>query len=799
MTDFILANWSMISARAQSPTPAPATPRAPPPLVKSLSTPHFARQHSAHSTAPAVLHNPEHTMDMDTRTRTPSPPASMAPEDSLTILSTKLVNAINHQTNLDDALQQTRHELEHARAELGRVRAQKKDTDDMIAGGAFVRKAQVEGTMAKLRQDLATERAAREAAERAKKETEGELEGLTTALFEEANTMVAAARRNTEAVERRAGQLRTQLADTELLLASQTEQLHDLKGVMERMDRASDPGGDSSVPSTPVNATTAVWDALQLAPAAAPADVAPDHPLHFAHLLVPVMRTDIAAYTDFQDLLALARRSAAPHSRQNSSGAGNLSSASQTNLHNSSPSLPGAFSSFSSSANNSPSSSSNPTTSAPPLKDSKFYKRILIEDLDPTLRLDLAPGLSFLSRRTVLASLLAGTLVVEPLPPSKKHLHGPAYPCALCGETRKNAPCRREHRFRASEDEGAARYPVCGYCLNRVRAAGDFIGFLRCVREGLWRGESEGEVRGAWEEAVRLRERMFWARMGGGVVPVVHLPVQTLPLRGLGGKGEAGGSPGSTGELRSGRGSLESSAELAGNPGVGVDGADTTNSKEEITAAPAAGSVAKPARDGSFAVQRDAAVGDAGGLSGAALLAPDLGNQGEDELPATPFEDALQHADPLGGHADRGEGRDGRQLQDRADMPPPPVPVVDPAQLAQPTEPAQPAQPLDPSPTPAQAPSPNANPATPTVNAPTPPPAPSDEPPPLDRDYRRPVSVFGAMGDGASLPLAQAERRLSGVQARVRAMEAKRVSVSGSGSGSGGGGGGVSRVPGSFE
>lgn len=31
--------------------------------------------------------------------------------------------------------------------------------------------------------------------------------------------------------------------------------------------------------------------------------------------------------------------------------------------------------------------------------------------------------------------------------------------------------------------------------------------------------EAGDEVRGAWEECTRLRERMFWARIGGGVVP----------------------------------------------------------------------------------------------------------------------------------------------------------------------------------------------------------------------------------------------------------------------------------------
>jgi hypothetical protein len=39
------------------------------------------------------------------------------------------------------------------------------------------------------------------------------------------------------------------------------------------------------------------------------------------------------------------------------------------------------------------------------------------------------------------------------------------------------------------------------------------------VRDGHWRTIGEEGERGAWEESVRLREGMFWARIGGGVVP----------------------------------------------------------------------------------------------------------------------------------------------------------------------------------------------------------------------------------------------------------------------------------------
>lgn len=42
------------------------------------------------------------------------------------------------------------------------------------------------------------------------------------------------------------------------------------------------------------------------------------------------------------------------------------------------------------------------------------------------------------------------------------------------------------------------------------------------VKDGYWRADDEENEKAAWEESVRLREQMFWARLGGGVVPVSH-------------------------------------------------------------------------------------------------------------------------------------------------------------------------------------------------------------------------------------------------------------------------------------
>ncbi|KAK5163406.1 rab guanine nucleotide exchange factor S2 [Saxophila tyrrhenica] len=490
----------------------------------------------------------DHVMD----TRTPSPvqhsPGGRDSEDTapkqstdgayqpdlsqeVAMLSTKLVNAINYQTNLDDTLQATRHDLDRSQQELAKVRAEKQSLDDAIAQGVLVRKSAVDKTIAELRAELAKEKASRESAERAKRETDSELENLTANLFEEANKMVAAARRDTDAAEKRNSQLKNQIKDTEVLLASQQEQLQDLKLNMERQSERSDLAAarDSSMPSTPINSATAVFDAMYASSGVASqtADALPNQPLHFGQLVQPVLRNDVSAYNDFAELLGWARwtrNNNLPHSR-NASG-NQSTSASHTNLSMtsasaasvSSPNLPGAFSfGTSNSANSSPSSSSA-ATFTPPLKDSKFYKRSLLEDIEPTLRLDLAPGLSFLSRRTVNSALLNGTLTIEPFTPPTK-FYSPIFACSLCGESRKAEPYIRRHRFRTSESDDASRYPLCAYCLERVRSSADFVGFLRMVRDGHWRCASEEESEKVWEEGVRLRERMFWARVGGGVVP----------------------------------------------------------------------------------------------------------------------------------------------------------------------------------------------------------------------------------------------------------------------------------------
>ncbi|KAF2265391.1 Sec2p-domain-containing protein [Lojkania enalia] len=513
-------------------------------VTKSVSTPQLGKLASpappirAETDGMNTIPDPRSPTPQPALSRKTSSDSSMHPDLSQEVatLSTKLVNAINHQTTLDDSLQQTRHELETARKKLALLEKRVKEHEDKVAQGLLV-EAEVYNKMEKqLSSELQEERKRRIDAEKEKRKVDGEVETLTSALFEEANGMVASARKETEASEKRNDQLKQQLKDAEVLQSSLQEQLQDLKAVMEKMserdDNESNTLATTTAPSTPgitpADKMTKLFEAANLTPNTPGSDeIAPEHPLHFSHLIHPVLRSDLQSVKDFQEMLRIPNRASAPSSRVSS---GNYSSLNVLGLgaltNNSTSSLPSTNKSPSSVSTSSPRDSLS-TAGLPNLKDEKFYKRALAEDIEPTLRLDIAPGLTWMGRRTVLNSITSGSLVVEPHPPIPK-FRGPVFPCSLCGENRKGDLYARKYRFKTSESEDSQKYPLCDWCLSRVRTTCDYIGFLRMVAAGHWRAETEEEKKNAWEESVRLRERMFWTRLGGGVVPA-FIPMRESP------------------------------------------------------------------------------------------------------------------------------------------------------------------------------------------------------------------------------------------------------------------------------
>lgn len=472
--------------------------------------------------------------------------------EEVATLSTKLINAINHQTALDDTLSATRHELATARGRIQDLESQNASQREMLAGDVWIRRSTAEADKQAIRDMVQVETAKRLETEEAKKKIEQELETLTTALFEEANKMVVRAKEEAQvqhdAIQRKNDQLKAQLADNEGLLKSQQEQLSELKRVMETMTSEHDDQTNATAPSSPGavprletgddDNRTAVTEATATPPIQD--DVAPAPPTSLHYLVAPVLRHDINAYDDFLNLAQQSHKRAGSRVSSGSMGAlgslglglggstssGHLSNASTSSLptanaNNAATSAPQSPNTPVSSANGTP----NTQLPIPSLKETKFYKRLLAEDIEPTLRLDVAPGLSWLARRSVLTAVTEGTLVVEPVPAHPPHAGAakPQYfPCSLCGESRKDAHYLRNHRFRTSESESASRHPLCNYCLGRVRSTCGLLGFMRMVKDGHWRADDEEHAKSAWEECVRLRDHMFWSRIGGGMIPATH-------------------------------------------------------------------------------------------------------------------------------------------------------------------------------------------------------------------------------------------------------------------------------------
>lgn len=102
-------------------------------------------------------------------------------------LSVKLIQAINNQTTLDDNLVATRQELDAALGKIKALEFQNEKYRRDIAEKVYVKKADADIELMRLRGLLAEECAQRSNAEKAKKSIEQELETLTADLFEEAN------------------------------------------------------------------------------------------------------------------------------------------------------------------------------------------------------------------------------------------------------------------------------------------------------------------------------------------------------------------------------------------------------------------------------------------------------------------------------------------------------------------------------------------------------------------------------------------------------------------------------------
>jgi vacuolar-type H+-ATPase subunit I/STV1 len=166
-------------------------------ITKSASTPQLPKIDRL-----ALVRSESEVMNTipDPRSPTPQPALSRKASSStssqhpdlsqeVATLSTKLINAINHQDTLDNSLQQTRHELDATREKLAEYEEKVKTHEELMSTGQLVEKEVYAKMEKQYLSELQEEKKRRTEAEKSKRETDSEVEGLTSALFEEANTV----------------------------------------------------------------------------------------------------------------------------------------------------------------------------------------------------------------------------------------------------------------------------------------------------------------------------------------------------------------------------------------------------------------------------------------------------------------------------------------------------------------------------------------------------------------------------------------------------------------------------------
>lgn len=521
-------------------------------------------------------------------------------EGKVAELSTRLLEVMEKNGALDTEIKTLKRELEDKKA------IQKQVDDGNLIDKSFVEE----------------ERRLREAAETEATRLRGETLDLTDNLFDEANKLVATAKRETAEIQKRNDQLQAQIVEKDTLLEAMQEQLVDLKKVLQDVSevRATEKanhrvsiqalrsssgfnigsgGGISGYSYTAV--ASAVGDGSASNSARSSIDdprrrssqfnsTAATHNIEnlddtnndsLFSPIRPVQRYDLPHNQEFLQLI--------------NGSTGKITHQNSGEKQENSP----RFHFYKNGS----------------LKEFPFFKKALTDDIEPTLRLDIAPGISWLARRNVMSAIIDGTAIIEPIvSANERGLYGhrnnssstsigssaaaaesrasgefknemrpvaTAASCAFCGEDRGGLIYARLHNFKTNKDDKVERsnssallnrtpsngaagesrpvsydsaaslpaigrsysgtgsslsgsaipvptersttpvstgHPLCHWCLIRVRAVCDFIAFVRKLRDGVWKATDEEGVKRAWDECERLRERMFFARLGSRFV-----------------------------------------------------------------------------------------------------------------------------------------------------------------------------------------------------------------------------------------------------------------------------------------
>ncbi|AOA62400.1 Guanyl-nucleotide exchange factor [Komagataella phaffii CBS 7435] len=195
------------------------------------------------------------------------------------------------------------------------------------------------------------------------------------------------------------------------------------------------------------------------------------------------------------------------------------------------------------------------------IKELALFKKLMLEDIEPALRLDLAPGVSYFNRKPFLSAIVEGRVVIEPISgineawklghqrntdtetklfsyPSDSPPVATMEECAICGESRNDIleharlyTLKIQRRSKSKPASASSiilpqsiapahlyQYSLCTFCVSRIRTICELFALLRIINDSdktkIWIFSREDVYVKAWCEINKLRAKIFWARIG---------------------------------------------------------------------------------------------------------------------------------------------------------------------------------------------------------------------------------------------------------------------------------------------
>jgi hypothetical protein len=264
----------------------------------------------------------------------------------VTELNNKLVKSYDRVSDLEDDLHVTSSSLRSSSVKVSQLELERSQHLSALNTGLLVEKSHVTSELTRLMEKATEEAARRGQAESAQAAIEKDLDDVSAALFDQANTMVAEARLERARSDRKAEDAERSLREAEDAVRLMQQQLQALQGDKETAERRMDV------------MTAAMGKGKWIEQSSSsPAN---------AHLLL----TSHVPYSEFLSFISHLRA-----------------------LRASYPQPP------------------NITT----LLSLPFVARLQLEDTDPTVRLDMASALNWLSRRSIIGAIQSGQLTIEPI------------------------------------------------------------------------------------------------------------------------------------------------------------------------------------------------------------------------------------------------------------------------------------------------------------------------------------------------------------------------------------------------